>query len=391
MTKEELFSLIDQYFNTPKLPPVKGAEANNVFKAIAQFRDDQVTIKDYPDIAARDADTEPPIFALVLDASADPEVTSGAALYYYKLTEWQRIAEYDSLSFAADWDSLTGKPISSPTDIDAAVTKRKFTENFTVNFPNNNSGLPNGTALTTDDDLELAFRTFLRKASPYVYVQPQLGISVAPSSRNFEIGTVVDVVVDSSFTQNDAGAVTAIAVKKNGSTIATAEPYTDEDVTIGNDEIKYKVAYTHAQGPLKNDTLGNPSPTGRIEAGTKETTEVTFTSFRNAFVGFTMADDSTEIRALPIIWNNAAQGASLTVTVPAGAQRVSIFFKDSIRDLYRVLYVEDSNKAITGNFIKRPATINVEGANGFTAIAYKAFDYIPVEPFPSSVTYQFTL
>jgi hypothetical protein len=391
MTKEELFLIIDQYFNTPKLPPVKGLEANSVLKAIAQFRDDQVTIKDYNTIAERDADIEPPIFALVLDASGDPEVSSGAALYYYKLTEWQRIAEYDTLSFAAEWESLIGKPTSSPSQIDDAVTKRKFTENFTVNFPNNNSGLPNGTELTTDDDLESAFRTFLRKASPAVYVPPAVGISASPSTRSFEVGTEIDVVIDSSFTQNDAGAVTDIAIKKDGSTVATSEPYSEEGLSIGNSDIKYKAAYTYTQGPLKNDTLGNPSPTGRIPSGTLETGEIIFGGFRNAFIGFVLADGSAAIRALPIVWSDAAQGASLNVTVPSGAQRVSIFFKDTIRDLFRVLYVEDSNKNITGNFAKRPSTINVEGANGFTAIAYKAFDYIPVEPFPSSVTYQFTL
>ncbi len=391
MTKEELFLIIDQYFNTPKLPPVKGMEANSVLKAIAQFRDEQITIKDYDTISERDADIEPPIFALVLDASGDSEVASGAALYYYKFTEWQRIAEYDTLSFAAEWDTLIGKPISSPIAIDDAVLKRKFTENFTVNFPNNNSGLPNGTSLTTEDDVETAFRTFLRKASPAVYIAPQVGISASPSIRSFEVGTEIDVVIDTSFVQNDAGAVSAIAIKKDGLTVGTSEPYTEEGLIIGNSDIKYKAAYTYAQGPIKNNTLGEPDPSGRISAGTLETNEIIFSGFRNAFIGFILADGSSAIRGLPIVWSNATEGTSLSVNVPSGAQRVSIFFKDTIRDLFRVLYVDDSNKNITGNFAKRPMTINVGGANGFTAIAYKAFDYIPVEPFPSSVTYQFTL
>lgn len=79
------------------------------------------------DIAARDAlGLTRNAMVLVEDASADANVGSGAALYAYKeaTTDWSRIAEYESLDIVLSWANISGKPSSSPANIDDAVTKR---------------------------------------------------------------------------------------------------------------------------------------------------------------------------------------------------------------------------------------------------------------------------
>lgn len=60
---------------------------------------------------------------LVQDATADSNITSGAALYFYNLTNttWYVIAEYDSLSVTFDWNNILNKPTSTTAQIDAAV------------------------------------------------------------------------------------------------------------------------------------------------------------------------------------------------------------------------------------------------------------------------------
>lgn len=79
------------------------------------------------DIAARDA-LEPSltqaVFVLVTDASDDPTVTSGAAMYAWNVTgsTWIKVSEYESMDVEVTWASITGKPTSTPTQIDAAVT-----------------------------------------------------------------------------------------------------------------------------------------------------------------------------------------------------------------------------------------------------------------------------
>ena len=76
------------------------------------------------DIAARNAlsptsNTQ----VLVLDATGDPTVTSGAATYLYRVstTSWIKLSEAESLDLILQWANIQGKPTSSPTAIDTAV------------------------------------------------------------------------------------------------------------------------------------------------------------------------------------------------------------------------------------------------------------------------------
>jgi hypothetical protein len=95
------------------------------------------------DIAARDAlepSLEQAVFVLVQNASGDPTVTTGAAMYAWNpaTTSWLKVAEYESMDVTLTWDALQGKPTSTPAQIDSAVgmahshanksTLDKFTE-----------------------------------------------------------------------------------------------------------------------------------------------------------------------------------------------------------------------------------------------------------------------
>ncbi|MEM4958602.1 MAG: hypothetical protein QXX12_01860 [Nanopusillaceae archaeon] len=72
-------------------------------------------------------------FVLVLDASADPTVDTGSALYVYRVStgEWIKVAEYESMDVVITWDKIQEKPTSSPQDIDDAVAKRHMHSNLT--------------------------------------------------------------------------------------------------------------------------------------------------------------------------------------------------------------------------------------------------------------------
>lgn len=61
---------------------------------------------------------------LVIDATGDPTVASGSATYIYRASNstFVKISEAESLDVALSWANLTGKPTSSPAQIDAAVT-----------------------------------------------------------------------------------------------------------------------------------------------------------------------------------------------------------------------------------------------------------------------------
>jgi len=77
------------------------------------------------DITARDAlSPTANIQVLVLDASDDPTVTSGAATYVYQLstTTWFKISEAESLDVVIDWANIQNKPTSTASQIDTAVS-----------------------------------------------------------------------------------------------------------------------------------------------------------------------------------------------------------------------------------------------------------------------------
>lgn len=71
---------------------------------------------------------------LVLDATGDATVANGAATYIYDVATftWYKITEHATLTLTYDWNSLTGKPVSSVASIDDAVAKRHSHANQTT-------------------------------------------------------------------------------------------------------------------------------------------------------------------------------------------------------------------------------------------------------------------
>lgn len=74
------------------------------------------------DITARNALTAAEgLQALVVDATGDPTVHSGAATYIYNGTVWVKISEAESMDLSLAWASIVGGPSSTPAQLDAAV------------------------------------------------------------------------------------------------------------------------------------------------------------------------------------------------------------------------------------------------------------------------------
>lgn len=75
------------------------------------------------DIAARNAlqNVVSGAQVYVVDASADTNVTSGGAMYIYNGTTWIKTSETESMDVILQWSGITGRPNSTPTEIDNAV------------------------------------------------------------------------------------------------------------------------------------------------------------------------------------------------------------------------------------------------------------------------------
>lgn len=85
------------------------------------------------DIAARDAiDADNAQTVYVVDASADPTVAAGGASYIWRESSgaWIKMSEAESLDISLAWAGISGRPASTPAEIDAAVTQRHVHANI---------------------------------------------------------------------------------------------------------------------------------------------------------------------------------------------------------------------------------------------------------------------
>lgn len=136
MVKSAEAGIFDLYMSTNDGAAVRHiiskSEINTMITtALAGFN----TVAVVADIAARDA-LSPTVNSqvLVLDATADTTVASGAATYVYDTvtTTWYKISETESMDVVLQWANIQNKPTSAVADIDDAVTKRHSHANKTV-------------------------------------------------------------------------------------------------------------------------------------------------------------------------------------------------------------------------------------------------------------------
>lgn len=104
--------------NTTMISALTNIAINNALKSFN-------SLEIVPDIAARNALTlTRSALVLVIDASADATVNAGSALYAFNIVGavFTKIAEYESMDVTMTWANIQGKPVSTPTQIDSAVS-----------------------------------------------------------------------------------------------------------------------------------------------------------------------------------------------------------------------------------------------------------------------------
>ena len=248
---------------------------------------------------------------------------------------------------------------------------------------------------TSLDDI---IKKLLVKRIPATYTKPTVSIA-CPKAGSYEVGTSVAVGVTGTFTQKDGGAVTKMQVIKNGTTPAALETTTSlieytETLSVPDGNTTYKVTAEYAQGAIKQDNLGEDSPTGRIEAGSVTSSNVTITGFRKAFYGAGLGDPaiatSYNIRALGHSANAVKKGSTFSISVPEGQQFAVFAYPKSIGEVAQVMYVETNDTGASSKFTR--SEVNVCGATAEqNAIAYYVYSYKMAVPASANMTFKVTL
>lgn len=253
------------------------------------------------------------------------------------------------------------------------------------------SSLPPGTTIGVNDDLFHILKMLLRPVTHPTYTAPSLSLS-GSGALNVEIGSNITPTLTPTFFQNDGGLVSAYRLYKNGTVLhTTLSSFTDVQFQI-TDNITYNSQVDYDQGPIKNDSEGNPFPTGQIPAGTANSNNVVYRPGRRAFFGsLTMPVapiNSADVRGLTSNELNPVSGTELVVNVPIGSRGVAFAYPVSLGAPQSISSQLIGNIPI-GSFTR--TDISVSGANGFDPVTYAVYSITATLPFTSNDVYRMVI
>jgi hypothetical protein len=249
--------------------------------------------------------------------------------------------------------------------------------------------IPAGTSI--DELLEL----LTKKRIAATYVAPKVSIATAGGNNTgaYEIGTEVTLNKKATYSKNDGGDATGYTFYINGVAVDASN--------VTNDTLSYnttltenttvKVEVTYAEGPVKQDNFGDESPEGHIEAGKVTATDGVYYVYRKGFYN-TGTGDLPEFTSEVVRAANAWGLANLTnstksITLSEGQQYV-YFAVPSATVAKKIMYVETNDTGMLDSFDK--TTVQVEGANGYTATEYTVYSYRLAVPAAATMTFQIT-
>ena len=226
---------------------------------------------------------------------------------------------------------------------------------------------------------------------------PSVTIKFTNAVKALEVGSTVTPTYETTF---DAGSysygpetgitVTSWSIKNSNNIEVTEANGSFPEITV-SENMSYSATATanHTAGAMPVNNLGEDSADDQIAEGSVSATTVTkITGYRNFFYGMLATTSEQEpltsavIRTLTKGGNyNAKKTFSMDASKLAGVKRMVIAYpaNTSRGGLSSVLLPNSLqyNAFANGDYVK-VADVNVEGANGYTAIPYTVYVYEPL-------------
>lgn len=277
-----------------------------------------------------------------------------------------------------------------------------FDEDLVTTSAIGNITLTNGQATipSTGKNLKEVFNAiFVQEKNPTI-TQPSVNLTFA-QAKAYEVGTSVTPEYSASlnagsYQYGPATGVTATAweITDTAGHSATTASGSFDAVTVADDTNYTIIAKaTHTEGAVPKTNVGNDYAAGKIASGTKTKTSSAITGYRNSFYGTVESKDtvtSAIVRGLSGKSGKAlANGATFNVSIPVGALRVIIAYPATLRDVTSIQDVNGMSAEIKPSFAK--STVQVEGANGATAIDYKVYTLDYANANDAANTYKVTI
>ena len=150
--------------------------------------------------------------------------------------------------------------------------------------------------------------------------------------------------------------------------------------------LRISATATYGDGAIPKTNLGNNYESGKIVAGNKSGQTGAITGYRQIFYGVrteTTPIDSAVVRSLTPT-NKAAAGMTInSLKAGAGAKQFVVAVPQSSALKIKSANITSSlNADVTNSYVKQ-APVQVEGANGYNAVAYDVFVYQPASIDPT--------
>ena len=254
-----------------------------------------------------------------------------------------------------------------------------------------------GTLAASGKSVEEFMASILAQEANPKTTSPAASVKITEGSGTFEVGTHKNVSYKASlsagsYTYGPATGVVAgtVTASFDGQTKTGATGTFDNVVADGTKTLS--VSITHNEGTVPKTNLGNPYADGKITAGTKEATASDkLVGVRHMFYGVVKTDgfvlDSASIRSLN---HEAASKKTITTfTAGEGAKKVVVACPSGY-NVSKVTLPSAMGADATKDFVKQTSTVNVEGAEGFTAVPYNVWVFEPAS-IPSSQSYSIVI
>lgn len=226
---------------------------------------------------------------------------------------------------------------------------------------------------------------------------PAVSFSSTGGLGTFEIGTKKNLTYTATlsaggYTYGPATGITAQTweVTCNGETKTTATG-TFENVVAEATAKKITAKATYNDGAIPVTNLGNQYPAGQIKAGTASKDSGNLIGVRHMFYGVVksadFALDSAHIRSLK--HEAAAKKTISTFTAGDGALKVVVACPAGY-NVTKVTLPSAMGADATADFVKQAGTVQVEGAEGYTAAAYSVWVFEPAS-IPSTQSYSIVI
>lgn len=262
-------------------------------------------------------------------------------------------------------------------------------------------GIANGATIPAGTSFDDFVKMIVQKAIPATYTKPTLALANngGQASGDVEAGSSVTPKLKATFTKNDAGALTSIAIKKGSTDVATGTTspleYNGSAFVIGDETVTFTASAAYGDAPVKQNNLGTDSIENWFAGSTATSSGYSITGKRNMFygtgVGAVPTVNSSMVRGLANTKLAPAAGTSITINVAVGQQYIAFAYPADLRDVNNVTYVEANDGGMASSFTK--TTINVAdargGENGLKS--YKVYTYAMAVPAAAGMTFKVTI